>query len=349
MYEFCINKLKDKQIFYKMRNIIKNEIDNDSVSHLIDNINKNINIEILNDASNETINNDSIYTSMRNTETITTNGIKSDEIQESENEPTETIIASFSQKELKELTLVLNDDNNENEISDNTLNEKNEQSGNEPENEHVEKETDEFIAALENNDLDALRNILNKDEIQTNSDSAKKIKMRGQIASNINQNIKSNNDIEQNKHIKDNNEIQTNSEITQQNVSVHDKELKYTKEPSQQQQIKHSLPIITVTDPHTGHTVTWRMSQPVQIWSVGINKWCPGEISYITQDEDGYCLDVRYWAKPQQPKAKYLAPLSDCLRPISLDFTCRNEWTSGSKIECFSNSQKRWYKATVVD
>eukprot|EP01084_Bolivina_argentea_P130667 230664_1 len=197
MYEFCINKLKDKQIFYKMRNIIKNEIDNDSVSHLIDNINKNINIEILNDASNETINNDSIYTSMRNTETITTNGIKSDEIQESENEPTETIIASFSQKELKELTLVLNDDNNENEISDNTLNEKNEQSGNEPENEHVEKETDEFIAALENNDLDALRNILNKDEIQTNSDSAKKIKMRGQIASindkelNVNKNIKS--------------------------------------------------------------------------------------------------------------------------------------------------------------
>ena len=117
----------------------------------------------------------------------------------------------------------------------------------------------------------------------------------------------------------------------------------------QSQQLKHSLPQITVTDPRSGRSLKWRMSQPVKIWSQSASKWCPGEISYITQDADGYCLDVRYWAKPQLPKAKYLAPLSECLRPISTNYICRDEWSSGSKVECFSNSQKRWYKATVVD
>ena len=117
----------------------------------------------------------------------------------------------------------------------------------------------------------------------------------------------------------------------------------------QQQVVKHSLPLINVHDSRTAKSIKWRMSQPVKIWSQSANKWCPGEISYITQDADGYCLDVRYWAKPQLPKAKYLAPLSECLRPISTNYTCRDEWTSGSKVECFSNSQKRWYKATVVD
>ena len=91
------------------------------------------------------------------------------------------------------------------------------------------------------------------------------------------------------------------------------------------------------------------MSQPVSIWSQGAQKWCPGEISMITKDADGYCLDVRYWAKPQLPKAKYLAPLSECLRPLRTSFITRNEWKSGSKVECFSNSQKKWYKATVVE
>eukprot|EP01083_Nonionella_stella_P017828 49945_1 len=114
-------------------------------------------------------------------------------------------------------------------------------------------------------------------------------------------------------------------------------------------QIKHSLPTITIKHPQTGDLVTWRMSQPVKIWSQSAHKWCPGEISYITQDADGYCLDVRYWARPQLPKAKYLAPLSECLCPISSEFVCRTDWASGSKVECFSNSQKRWYKATVVD
>lgn len=117
----------------------------------------------------------------------------------------------------------------------------------------------------------------------------------------------------------------------------------------QHQPIRHSLPTVIVQDPRTGKTVQWRMHQPVMIWSQSARQWCPGEISHITQDADGYCLDVRYWAKPQLPKAKYLAPLSECLRPINGNFVCRNEWSSGCKVECFSNSQKRWYKATVVD
>eukprot|EP01084_Bolivina_argentea_P259358 437607_1 len=112
-----------------------------------------------------------------------------------------------------------------------------------------------------------------------------------------------------------------------------------------------SLPefsIITVKNPHTGKTITWRKSDPVKVWSNSSNKWCPGEILNIVQDADGYCLDIYYWLN-SQPKAKYLEPLTNTLRPISSDFTHRNEWTSGSKVECFSNSQKLWHEATVAD
>ena len=116
-----------------------------------------------------------------------------------------------------------------------------------------------------------------------------------------------------------------------------------------QPQAKHTLPSITIQNPKTGRTIKWKHSQPVKIWSQSASKWCPGEISYITEDADGYCLDVRYWATPQLPKAKYLAPDSSCLRSINLHYQCRDEWGNGSKVECFSNSQKRWYKATVVE
>ena len=112
---------------------------------------------------------------------------------------------------------------------------------------------------------------------------------------------------------------------------------------------QQSLRTISIQDKRNDKSVRWSMSQPVSIWSQSAKKWCPGEISMITQDADGYCLDVRYWAKPQLPKAKYLAPLSECLRPLSSTYVTREQWKQGSKVECFSNSQKRWYKATVVD
>eukprot|EP01083_Nonionella_stella_P078232 213970_1 len=112
---------------------------------------------------------------------------------------------------------------------------------------------------------------------------------------------------------------------------------------------KDSLPTVTIEHPQTGDSVTWRRTQPVKVWSQSVHKWCPGEIADITLDSDGYCLDVRYWAQPQAPKAKYLDALSDCLRPISSDFVCRSDWAKESKVEIFSNSQKQWFKATVVD
>jgi len=93
----------------------------------------------------------------------------------------------------------------------------------------------------------------------------------------------------------------------------------------------------------------WSLSQPVAIWSQSASRWCPGEVTHITQDDDGYCLDVRYWATPQRPKAKYLAASSENLRPLHTPYSLRSDWRTGSKVECFSNSQKRWYKATVVE
>ena len=116
-------------------------------------------------------------------------------------------------------------------------------------------------------------------------------------------------------------------------------------------QLKHSLQRIKIHDQQRDKTIKWRMSQPVEIWSHSTMKWCPAEIFYITQNANGYTLDVRYWEKPRslETKATYLEPLSKYIRPISTQYPSRDEWKSGSKVECFSHSQNRWYNAIVTD
>jgi len=104
---------------------------------------------------------------------------------------------------------------------------------------------------------------------------------------------------------------------------------------------------------HTSITVgsqQWSLSQPVAIWSQSASRWCPGEIAYIAQDADGYYLQLEYATtpQPQLPNHKWLAFPSECLRPIRGSHCPRSDWRRGSKVECFSFSQNRWCKATVV-
>ncbi|ETO26918.1 hypothetical protein RFI_10221 [Reticulomyxa filosa] len=65
----------------------------------------------------------------------------------------------------------------------------------------------------------------------------------------------------------------------------------------------------------TGERGHWHRGQPVKVYSVGLEQWCPGEIFCFNQDEQGLCLDVRYWVEDQM-KTKFLDPSSDHLRPI---------------------------------
>lgn len=120
---------------------------------------------------------------------------------------------------------------------------------------------------------------------------------------------------------------------------------------------------------HSNKTLEWRKGQGIKVWSQSSKIWCAGEICAISRDQEGYCLDVRYWATAHVPKAKFLGPSSSSIQPIylsksrrnsnqnqsntnsnqkTIDYSVRSSWKTNSKVECFSNSHKKWFNATVV-
>lgn len=120
----------------------------------------------------------------------------------------------------------------------------------------------------------------------------------------------------------------------------------------------------------------WRKGQAIKVWSRSLNKWCPGEIYAIDRDQEGYFLYVRYWATPHVPKDKYLGPTSSSIQPLylsrnrrnrnqhhckkrnvndgdksdvkTINYNLRNSWKANSKVECFSNTHKKWFNAIVI-
>ena len=111
-----------------------------------------------------------------------------------------------------------------------------------------------------------------------------------------------------------------------------------------------SMSSLTMMDPQSGIPIQWEQSQPVQIFYKLTRKWRPAVIVGITEHARGHYLDVHFWrsSRSAQVTAECLDVASECVRPISSPFEYRADWTSGSEVECFSESRQRWYLATVV-
>jgi hypothetical protein len=99
----------------------------------------------------------------------------------------------------------------------------------------------------------------------------------------------------------------------------------------------------------------------VTVYSVSAKKWLPGEIAAIESVDDSEhgsdgeggddspqrkrYVNVRYW-KVQSHRAKRVPASSRDLRLI--DAPNRFDWDEGTILECWSNTNRRWFSARVT-
>merc|ERR1712232_916278 len=109
-----------------------------------------------------------------------------------------------------------------------------------------------------------------------------------------------------------------------------------------------TIPLIKMQTAESERNIQWEQLQPIQIYSRTIGKWRPAIVIGITEHSTGHYLDVHYWKSARSAKvtAECLDAVSESVRPIcsgSTPLQSRDEWTSGSEVECFSESRRRWY------